>query len=126
VKSKILENLKLAYQEFLDGFSDVTNKEAIEERLAHPIGELFSSQKRCDWAKRNLKSDFGQALRLYFGEFDPMDVKSRTALEKTLDQSRKVFDRHVDKSSMNYLRLIIALAGSLEEQPRGLLSEYAS
>jgi hypothetical protein len=126
MKSKIKENLKAAYQEFLDGFSSTANKEAIEERLGHPIGTLFENQKRCDWAKRNLKSEFGQALKVYFAEFDPMDVASRAKLERALESGGKVFNRHLDKSSLNYLKLILALSGSLEERPKGLLSEYAS
>jgi putative component of toxin-antitoxin plasmid stabilization module len=126
MREKIRENIKSAYQEFLSEFSKVADKASIEERLEHPIEDLFSSQKRCDWAKRNLKSDFGQAVRLYFSEFNPMDPSSRVELEKLLEANSKVFERHVDRSSMNYLKLILALSESLDEKPKGFLSEYAS
>ncbi len=132
MRQKIKESIKSAYKEFIDGFAKSANKKDIEDKLGHPVSEIFDSQKKFEGAVRFLKSpnskDSGmnKALRIYFLAYDPLVKEDRQALDLLLE--KVMVRRKLGNQAVNCLKLILALAEGIEQDKpvKGLLAEYAS
>lgn len=100
---------------------DGVNKASIEEKIRCPLVELFDKQKNADRAKKILKADFEKAVALYFNNYQTSTGFNFERLSRKLDESEKVFLRHLGKDKVSYLRLLISIAKLIQEKPRGLL-----
>lgn len=104
-------------------FADLegVNKTKLEEQIKHPLVELFDKQKNADRARKVLKADFQKLVALYFNTYQTPQGFAFDRLSKKLDASGPVFERHLGKDKVKYLRLLISTARIIQEKPKGLL-----
>lgn len=113
-----------AYISLVFSYADLegVNRVKLEERLKFPIAELFDRQKNADRAKRSLKSDFDKVVALFFHDFLTKTGFAADDLGRKLDASGPVFERHLGKDQVRYLRHLISAAKIIQEKrPKGLL-----
>lgn len=121
---QIRSHVTTAYTMLIFDFADLegVNKAKILETIRCPLVELFDKQKNADRAKRLLKADFNKAVALFFHDYQSSTGFDYDRLAKKLDQNQKVFERHLGKPNIRYLRLLITFAGlAQEKKQRGLL-----
>lgn len=112
-----------AFITFVFGFADLegVNRVRLEEKLKIPLAELFDKQKHADKAKRSLKGEFDTAVALYFHDYLTTTGFAADRLSLKLDASGPVFERHLGKDQVRYLRHLISTAKIIQEKPKGLL-----
>lgn len=119
---------------FVSEFGDVTkeDRKAIEAKIQEraeryklknwSIDTLFSCQKNADIGRRILGRDFSKAIALYFNRFVTRDGVDHESLERTLLKCDKVFQMHLEKSAIRYLKLLVKLMALIDQTPKGLLA----
>jgi hypothetical protein len=134
VNEQIKANLVTSFMLFVSEFGDVTkeDRKAIEAKIQEraeryklknwSIDTLFSCQKNADIGRRILGRDFSKAIALYFNRFVTRDGVDHESLERTLLKCDKVFQMHLEKSAIRYLKLLVKLMALIDQTPKGLLA----
>ena len=128
MKDKIKSNITTSYMLFVFDFGDPSSvdKPQIEEAIKGPVSEVFSSQKKTDFAKKTLgKSGFDKMLSVYFSSFQTQDGIKYDSLENELVKNKKVFVRHLGKDKWNFLNLIVSVMKAGASEARGLLGRVS-
>lgn len=98
------------------------NKREILEKIKCPLVELFDRQKNADRAKKVLKAEFSKAVALFLHGYLTSTGFDFSGLSKKIEEHHGIFERHLGKDQVRYLRLLINVARLSEEKPkRGLL-----
>ncbi len=124
MNDKIKSNITTSYMLFVFDFGDPSSvdKSKIENEMQCPISEVFSSQKKTDFAKKTLgKSGFDKMLSIYFSSFQTQDGLKYSSLEDELVKNKKVFIRHLGKDKLCFLNLIINVLKANAGEQKGLL-----
>lgn len=109
---------------FVFDFADLegVNRDKLETRIKCKVEDVFDQQRNADRAKRVLKEDFRKLLALYFHAYQTSDGFDHGRLGLKLDEKYKVFERHLGKDKLRFVRLLIQLAQATKGKPRrGLL-----
>lgn len=134
MNEQIKANLVTSFMLFVSEFGDVSKEErkALEAKVLEKaeryklknwsIDTLFSCQKNADIGRRILGRDFQKAIALYFNRFVTRDGVDHESLERTLVKCEKIFQLHLEKSAIRYLRLLVKLMSLVEQKPKGLLA----
>ncbi len=128
MNDKIKSNITTSYMLFVFDFGDPSSvdKPQIEEAIKGPVSEVFSSQKKTDFAKKTLgKSGFDKMLSVYFSSFQTQDGIKYDSLENELVKNKKVFVRHLGKDKWNFLNLIVSVMKAGASEARGLLGRVS-
>lgn len=126
MNDKIRTQLTTAYMMFIFDLADpsMVDKERVISSLPVPLEELFDAQKSADKAKKLWGRDgFRKVLSLYFNQFQTNRGLDIEALESTLLRNKKVFLRHLGKTNVTFLSLIVSVLKAMDvpSPQRGLL-----
>jgi len=128
MNDKIKSNITTCYMLFVFDFGDPSSvdRSQIESEIKGPVSEVFSSQKKTDFAKKTLgKAGFDKMLSLYFSSFQTQDGLKYKSLEDELVKNKKVFMRHLGKDKVNYLNLIVNVLKAGASESKGLLGRVS-